>query len=186
MAIFSKIRDFFQRHRNKFLVTGVFVTSAYLASRYAQYKIREWQERETKDFLQKTRKSQHFQSTERTCNQTIMSLSLTLNDTLAKIINTEDIVIELRSNPPNRIDLWDSLKIQVISRVSTLVYANTLLAIVLRIQLNLVGGYLFKDTNAINSELQQKYLSLCHILLETGLKRISGIVTEKVSGTISF
>lgn len=184
MAIFSKIRNFFQRHRNKFLVTGVVVTSAYLASRYAQYKIRESQERATKDFLEKTRKSQHFQSTERTCNQTIMSLSLTLNDTLAKIINTEEIVVELRSNPPNRIELWDNLKILVISRVSTLIYTNTLLAIILRIQLNLVGGYLFKDTNSISSELQQKYLSLCHILLENGLKQISKIVTEKVSISI--
>lgn len=174
------MREFLQRHQNKFLVTSVVITSAYLASRYAQNKLREWQERETKEFLDRTRKSQHFESTERTCNQTIVSLSLTLNDTISQIINTDEIVTKLRSNPPNRIELWDTLKISVFSRLCTLVYVNTLLVIILRIQLNLIGGYLFKDIKSITSDIQQNYLSMCHLLLENGLKQISSVIQDKV------
>lgn len=181
MSVFSKIRNFLHRHRNKFIATGAVIAGAVLAARYAQYKLREWQERETKEFLERTRKHQHFESTERTCNQTIVSLSQTLHDALSKLLQTEEVVAQLRNNPENRIELWDKLKLLVFTRLCTLVYVNVLLVIVLRIQLNLVGGYLYKDTKAITSTLQQNYLSMCHLLLETGVQKISTVINEKVS-----
>lgn len=79
--------------------------------RYAQQKLREWQEREAKEFFERTRRQQHFESTERTCNQTILSLMTTLNEALAKAVNTEQVVEELRKKPENKVELWDKLKV---------------------------------------------------------------------------
>lgn len=113
MAIFSKISGFLNRHRNKFFVGGILITSSILLTRYAQQKLQEWQEKEARDFLERTRKQQHFESTERTCNQTIISLMATLNETLANVVNTEEIVEELRKKPENKVELWERLKVFV-------------------------------------------------------------------------
>lgn len=111
MSVFSKIKNFLHRHRNKFVVGGVLITSSVLLMRYAQQKLREWQEKEAKEFFERTRKQQHFESTERTCDQTILNLMTTLNEVLAKAVNTEEVVEELRKKPGNKVELWDRLKV---------------------------------------------------------------------------
>lgn len=111
MSVSSKFRDFFSRHRNKFIFGGVFITGSILLTKYAQQKLKDWQEREAREFLERSRKQQHFESTERTCNQTILSLISTLNESLAKVVNTEQIIADLRNNPENKIQLWENLKV---------------------------------------------------------------------------
>lgn len=111
MTVFSKLRDFLYRHRNKFLISGIVVTGSVLLTKYSQQKLREWQERETKELLDRTRKEQHFESIERTCSETILNISYALKDAIAKLVNTQDIIAELRTNPNNKIELWNDLKV---------------------------------------------------------------------------
>lgn len=110
MPVFSKIRNFLSRNRTKFIVGGVLITSSVLLMRYAQQKLREWQEREAREFFERTRRQQHFENTERTCNQTILNLMVTLNEA-ARIVNTEEVVEELRKKPENKVELWEKLKV---------------------------------------------------------------------------
>lgn len=114
MSVFSKVRDFLYRHRNKFLVSGIIITGSILLTRYAQQRLREWQERETKEILERTRKEQHFESIERTCNETILNISTALKEAIAKLMDTENIVAALRTNPENKIELWNELKVDYI------------------------------------------------------------------------
>lgn len=111
MTIFSKIRDFLNRHRNKIVVGGIIVSGSILLTRYAQQKLREWQEKEAREFLERTRKQQHFESTERTCSQTVVNLMVSMIESLAKVVNTEEIIEELRKKPENKVELWEKLKV---------------------------------------------------------------------------
>ncbi|XP_022915893.1 peroxisomal biogenesis factor 3 [Onthophagus taurus] len=180
MSVFSKFRDFLHRHRNKFIVTGVLFTGTFFLLRYAQRRLRDWQEREAKEILERTRKQQHFESTERTCNQTIINLSGALKKSLTKILNTDDIVDTLRGNPDNKVDLWEKLKIQTFTRACTAIYLQVMLVITLRIQLNVLGGCLYKDPSLISTELQEKYLVICHSLLNGGVQNISEIIEKEL------
>ncbi|KAK9710027.1 Peroxin-3 [Popillia japonica] len=179
MSVFSKLRDFLYRHRNKFLISGIIITGTILLNKYAQQRLREWQEREAKEILERTRKEQHYESIERTCNETILNISIALKEAVAKYVNTEDIVAELRTNPENKVDLWNDLKVLVFTRAGCLIYLQVMLVIILRIQLTIVGGYLFKDSSSISTELQKKYLSLCNTLLEAGATRLQIIVKRE-------
>ncbi|KAF5279436.1 hypothetical protein FQA39_LY05546 [Lamprigera yunnana] len=181
MGVFSKIGGFLNRHRNKFFVGGVVLWGSVLLSRYAQQKLKEWQQQEAKEFFERTRKQQHFESTERTCNQTIISLTNPLNESLMKTISTEEILTELRSNPPNKIELWNRLKVLVVTKVSCLIYMSTLLTTFLRIQMNIIGGYLYKDSTSIPLDLQQKYLSICQELLNSGVQKMAKAFNEEIS-----
>ncbi|GJQ79702.1 hypothetical protein Trydic_g5849 [Trypoxylus dichotomus] len=179
MTVISKLRDFFYRHRNKFLVSGIIITGTIFLTRYAQQRLREWQEREAKEILERTRKEQHFESIERTCNETILNISNALKEAVAKIIDTDSIVTELRTNPENKVELWNDLKVLVFTRAGCLIYLQVMLVIVLRIQLNIIGGYLFKDSSSISIESQKKYLSLCNTLLEVGANKLYNIVKQE-------
>lgn len=190
MSMFTRIQAFLYRHRRKFIISGILIGSAVLASRYARKKLREWQERETKEFLERTRRQHHFESTERTCNQTILSLIPTIREAVIKILDTDDLVIRLRSDPPDKLLLWEELKIKAFTRASVLVYAGAMLVVALRIQLNLIGGYMYQDSTSetdegaraphISSTLQHSYLSLCHHFVNEGIHELCTLVEEKV------
>lgn len=109
--MFSRVKDFFSRHRRKFVVTGVIVGGSYLAYRYAMKKLIEFQEKQTREFLEQTRRTQHYESTERTCNQVIVGLSSKMFDEIIRLLNSEGIMEQLRNNPENKVELWNQLKV---------------------------------------------------------------------------
>ncbi|GBP79816.1 Peroxisomal biogenesis factor 3 [Eumeta japonica] len=192
--MFSAIKNFLHRHRRKFIVTSAVIGGAYLLSRYAQRKLREWQEREAKKFLEMTRKKQHFESTERTCNQTIISLSKIVSESILNELNTEELVKKLQETPENKVTLWEQIKIMIFTRICVLVYALCILQVTLRVQLNIIGGYLYKDSvheeaPLIDSALQAKYLSLCHHFVSQGvgdlIRQIEKAV-KRVVGQVSL
>lgn len=61
-----------------------------------------------------------------------------------------------------------------------MIYVTVVLVVALRIQLNILGGYLFKEPIAISTEVQQKYLSLCNHLLDDGLMKLKTIIEKEV------
>jgi peroxin-3 len=181
MSVFSKVRNFFSRHRNKFIVGGVIVGGSIFLTRYAQQKLKEWQEKETLEFLERNRKHQHFESIGRTCNQTILNLSAALNETVTRNITTEELIDQLKTNPENKLALWNELKILVFSKVACTIYANVMLVVTLKIQLSIIGGYLYKDPNSLSSEVQERYLSVCQNLMNSGFSRLNRLIERTVS-----
>lgn len=78
------------------------------------------------------------------------------------------------------VTITNFMQLMVFTRASSLIYVSVMLVITLRIQLNILGGHLFRDVTSISQELQEKYLSLCHNLLDGGIKLISSLVEKQV------
>lgn len=138
-----------------------------------------------KEFLEKTRRLQHFESTEKTTDQAIIGLIPGLCEQIIKILDTETILTELRTNSNRKLELWDELKILAFTRSAALVYAISLLTASLRVQLNIIGGYLYKDTllsaEKITKEVQTIYsLLLIQHLMGTGLNQLINIIRANV------
>ncbi|XP_059613865.1 peroxisomal biogenesis factor 3 [Phlebotomus argentipes] len=185
--MFAGVRNFLSRHKRKFIVGGVIVGGSVLALRYAQRKLREFQEEQAREFLEKTRRLQHFESTERTCNQTIMGLAPSVFEEISRLLSTEEILEQLRKKPENKKELWEEMKVVSFTRLTTMVYASSILVVTLRIQLNLVGGYLYRDTTkttptgmSVTPEVRQMYLALVQHFLRDGLKELSRLIEDKV------
>lgn len=111
MSVVSKLKGFLTRHKNKFAVGGVIIVGSVFLTKFAQQKLIEWQEKETKEFLERNRKQSHFESVGRTCNQTISNLSSTLTLLVTNIINTSNIIEDLKNNPSDKVKLWNQLKV---------------------------------------------------------------------------
>uniref|UniRef100_A0A1B6J9X2 Peroxisomal biogenesis factor 3 n=1 Tax=Homalodisca liturata TaxID=320908 RepID=A0A1B6J9X2_9HEMI len=186
----SYFKEVVKRHKKKIIFIGIVVGGAVLGSRYAQRRLIEWQEKETKEFLERTRKQHYFESTEKTCNQTIIFLSSTLREKISNCVNCDEILNKLRQGASNKVELWEELKVLVFTKVSLLIYCGTLLVIALRIQLNIIGGHIYVKTlvqgsdNKISSELQEEYLSQSNYFLNSGVENLYPLVREKVSLTL--
>lgn len=141
--------------------------------------------------LQRSRRSQHFESTERSCNQTIMNLAVCVRNAVTKSLDTEQVVNDLRTGTADKITAWNKLKVFSIARSATIIYADTMLVATLRVQLNLMGAYMFKnsqktlDNGCLDEQLQQKYLTLCSHFIDEGIQRLSLFIEKKVEETVN-
>ena len=194
----ARLRDFLGRHRRKFVVTGVLVGGTYIVLKYAQKKLIEMQERQAREFMEKTRRMQHFESTEKTCNQVIIGMGAEMIQAILKECSTDQLLEQLRENPTNKLELWEEMKIVSFTRLTTFIYASSMLVVALRIQLNLLGGYLYCDTVTglyqeqkdakqpkINDDLKQKYLSFIRYFIQDGgLSELVRLIRSKVISVV--
>jgi peroxin-3 len=194
--MFSNLWSFVKRHRRKFIFTGCFVGGAILLGRYARKKFSEYQENEANECLINIRRQHHFDSNQRTCNTTVLSMLPSLRDTLHKKLDTESLTAELRNKPVNKIEIWEQLKILSFTRTFVSVYSCCMLVVCLRVQLNILGGYMYLDTlhgkngllnNAIyaTSDVQKKYLAGIQYLFEKGLDELINDVKSAVGSVLS-
>ncbi|XP_014284959.1 peroxisomal biogenesis factor 3 [Halyomorpha halys] len=178
--MFSRLKNFICRHRRKFIVTGVVLGGTIFAINYVQRKFLEWQEKEAREFFRKAKKEQHFKTTERTCNQTIFSLSKTLKESIFQSLNSDVILQKIREGESSRVPLWEELKVVVFAQICALIYSGMMLVTLLRIQLNIIGGYMIreKDISELTNASQEKYLSLCQHFLEVAVKDICALMLK--------
>ncbi|KAL9696435.1 hypothetical protein quinque_016014 [Culex quinquefasciatus] len=182
----AAVKNFFTRHRRKFVVTGIVLGSGVFLIKIIQYKLREFQERQAKEIAERFKRMQHYESTERTCNQTIVGLAPTVSEKALKNLGTAEILEKLRSNPDNKLELWEELKILAFARIVTLVYASSMLAVTLKTQINLLGGYLYKDTveqddKQVTVDIQTTYLSMIQHFMGDGLDELMDTIQKNVT-----
>lgn len=186
--MFSSFRNFVSRHKRKFIITGIVIGGSFVALKFAQKKLRDFQESQATDLMDKAKRSCHFDSTEQTCNQTVISLAGNLCEIVVNLSDTDQLLELIKTNPERKLEYWDQLKITSFTRITTVVYAASMLVISLRVQINLLGGYLCKDTitnidtgaKIITNDIQQTYLSFIEYFLKDGIPALYEIIEVKV------
>uniref|UniRef100_A0A674PAL5 Peroxisomal biogenesis factor 3 n=1 Tax=Takifugu rubripes TaxID=31033 RepID=A0A674PAL5_TAKRU len=176
--MFSSVWNFVKRHRRKFIFTGAAVGGVYFLGKYAQKKLREMQEREAAEYLAQARRHIHFESNQRTCNMTVLSMLPALKDAIVSQLNSESLTMLLKTRPANKLEIWEDLKIISFTRTIVGVYSTCMLVVLLRVQLNIIGGYLYLDldtsaghpgqTPRAPPDVQHQYLSSIQHLLGDG------------------
>lgn len=193
----SSTWNFIKRHKRKFIFTGVFVGGVYLLGKYAQRKIQEMQEREAAEYIAQARRQFHFESNQRTCNMTVLSMLPTLREAIIHHLNSESLTALLKTKPANKLEIWEDLKIISFTRSIVAVYSTCMLVVLLRVQLNIIGGYLYLDNSVTKNgmtplappDVQQQYLSSIQHLLGEGLMELITVVkkaVQEVFGPVSL
>ncbi|KAG7260606.1 hypothetical protein CRUP_013218 [Coryphaenoides rupestris] len=144
----SSAWSFVKRHKKKFVFTGVLLGGVYFLGRYARRKMREIGEHEAGDYISQARRQFHFESNQRTCNMTVLSMLPTLKEAIIHQLNSESLTALLKTKPANKLEIWDDLKIISFSRSIAAVYSTCMLVVLLRVKLNIIGGYLYLDNSA--------------------------------------
>ncbi|XP_052256791.1 peroxisomal biogenesis factor 3-like isoform X1 [Dreissena polymorpha] len=197
--MFRKIWNFIKRHKKKLIVTAVLLYGSRYVYRYISRQLKEFQDKEAAECLEQARRQHHFDSNQRTCNMTVLSLLPTLRDKLRELLNTEKISDELKSNPSNKLELWEDLKMCSFTRMITVVYACSLMCMMLRVQLNIIGGYMYADNvrqhkglvgswtkantmiQVAPTEVQERYIGLVRVFFDKGLEKLMLRVKDAVT-----
>lgn len=195
--VFGRIWSFVKRHRRKFVFAGVVVAGAVWLSRYARRRLREFQEKEATECLAHIRRQHHFDSNQRTCNSTVLSVLPCLREALCQKLNTERLTDQLRSRPSNKVEIWEELKMMSFTRTAVAVYGCCFLVIYLRVQLNILGGYMYVDSQQstsngksaneviITSDIQKHYLAGVQYIFGQGLDNLISDVQRAVRNVVS-
>ncbi|XP_072307466.1 peroxisomal biogenesis factor 3 [Eucyclogobius newberryi] len=190
--MFSATWNFIKRHRRKFIYTGAVIGGIYFLGKYAQKKIRDIQEREANEYIAQARRQFHFESNQRTCNMTVLSMLPSLKEAIVTQLNSECLTALLKTKPANKLEIWEDLKIISFTRTIVSVYSTCLLVVLLRVQLNIIGGYLYLDNSANKNtvaplappDVQQQYLSSIQHLLGDGLIELITVVKKAVQNSL--
>ncbi|XP_075718763.1 peroxisomal biogenesis factor 3 isoform X3 [Rhinoderma darwinii] len=190
--------NFLKHHKRKIIFFGAFTGGVYIFGKYAQKKIREIQEREAAEYIAQARRLYHFESNQRTCNMTVLSMLPPLREALMQQLNSESLTSLLKNRPSNKIEIWEDLKIISFTRSIVAVYSTCMLVVLLRVQLNIIGGYIYLDNSSVRKnnnglqaspEVQQQYLSSIQHLLGDGLTELTTLVkqaVQRVLGSLSL
>ncbi|XP_034384182.1 peroxisomal biogenesis factor 3 isoform X1 [Cyclopterus lumpus] len=190
--MFSSVWSFIKRHKRKFIFTGVVVGGVYVLGKYAQKKMGEFQENEATEYIAQARRQFHFESNQRTCNMTVLSMLPSLKEAVVNQLNSESLTALLKAKPANKLEIWEDLKIISFTRTVVAVYSTCMLVVLLRVQLNVIGGYLYLDNSAGKNtanplappEVQQQYLSSIQHLLGDGLIELMTVVKKAVQSAL--
>ncbi|MED6291544.1 peroxin [Characodon lateralis] len=190
--MFSSFWNFIKRHKKKILFTGAVVGGVYFLGKYAQKRIKEIQEKEATEYIAQARRQFHFESNQRTCNMTVLSMLPPLREAIVTQLNSESLTALLKAKPANKLEIWEDLKIISFTRTIVAVYSTCLLVVLLRVQLNIIGGYLYLDNSVGKSvttpltppDVQQQYLSSIQHLLGDGLTELITRVKTAVQSSL--
>ncbi|XP_052025526.1 peroxisomal biogenesis factor 3 [Apodemus sylvaticus] len=190
--------NFLKRHKKKCIFLGTVLGGVYILGKYGQKKIREIQEREAAEYIAQARRQYHFESNQRTCNMTVLSMLPTLREALMQQLNSESLTALLKNRPSNKLEIWEDLKIISFTRSIVAVYSTCMLVVLLRVQLNIIGGYIYLDNATVGKngttvlappDVQQQYLSSIQHLLGDGLTELVTVIkqaVQRILGSVSL
>ncbi|RDD46216.1 Peroxisomal biogenesis factor 3 [Trichoplax sp. H2] len=213
MTFMNAMYNFFNRHRRKIIISSAIAGGVVVLVKYSQWRLQKYIEGETTLQMTRARMENHFNNNQKTCHLTsktnssihtlisiltIISLLPNLSEAIEKEINLDELTEKLKARPPNRLQIWENLKTLTFTQVVTKLYSVCMLTILVRIQLNIIGGYMYldstndKETKNADSDqtyasarLQQRYLSVVYYLLGDGMKEFIKVVKDTISDIVT-
>jgi len=191
----SSVVNWVKRHRRKFLLGGALVGGIYVVGKVAEWHLARTQELEAKKVVEKVRKQSHFAAAENTCIHTLEALFPTLKRAVETQLDSERVTAVLKNKPPpvEKLQLWEELKVISFSRCFFLVVGGVFLSVMIRVQLNILAGYLYvqeidgqpqslnnnrEHKPNISVTVQEKFLNICTYFVSEGVEKLCVVVSE--------
>jgi len=198
----ASVYNFIRRHRRKLVWGGAAVGGCLIAARLLERHLTQSRDREGKLALESTRKRNHYESTECTCNSTTSHLFHQLKQRIVHTFDATHLTDALRAGPQSaeKIRLWNEIKVLCFCKSTAYVVCEAFLGVLLRVQLSVLAGHLFteripvtsllnnnrpaQDSSRFPSKLREHYLNLSNYFIDEGFnafcKELQTIVTARV------
>ncbi|KAJ1838068.1 peroxin [Coemansia sp. RSA 2708] len=166
--MFDGVWNFARRHQRKLLVGAGVVGGLYYSGKLLAQRLVEMQSASAKERTARENIRRRFDQNQRDCMFTIMSLLPELSEQVLREVDVERLIGELRAinqTPPaenadsepaasaegerrSKVEIWEDIKVQSFARTLVAVYAEALLAMLVHVQLNMVGRSTYLDSVA--------------------------------------
>ena len=202
---------FIKRHPKK--ITALFVVGgiglgSYLCFCYVKQRLESVSQDMEGNSLEYARKKHHFHSNLQTADSRIFSLSSALREKLLELVDVDFLIEQLKEvNGIEKFVIWENLKISSLSRLIAATYLLSGLILLVRIELNIIGGIMFRESVCQREEplgsdgsnasvlngrdrnqrdrLQKRYIEYCSYLIEVGAGKLMTAVEPVVRNVLS-
>jgi len=194
------LRDWANRNRKKIIIAGVITGSSALVIYLIRSKLKQIEQPKSNQnevAVEKLRLQQYFQNAQKSCNSMITSdIIPNIQTKLVEFIavpSKSALRSSLKAAPEEKMALWQLAKLQSFVRVISGIYASSLMILFTRIEVNILGRYMYMDTvfanNAtepeekpIGPKVQQKYLINANsgYIMDKGLQKLVTFITNHV------
>lgn len=174
-----------RRHKKKIIFICFLFGGGYIGLKYLQYKLYKALNFPNPDsnFLN-LKKCEHYITIKHTSDDAIIDLMKTELTKINGRLSSDELLEQLKQKPPNKIEIWEKLKILSLSRCLTKAYSITILTLFVKVELNIIGGYLFLSNESKNdfreenpitlsASIQQKFLLNIENFVKYGLPKIT-------------
>jgi len=173
-----------------------------LAARIMERQLNKAREEAGRKSLEQHRKRNHFDSTECTCTSTTTHLFYQLKATILSTFDTDKLTQALRNgpDPEEKIRIWNEIKLLCFCKSAAFIICQAFLGILLRVQLNVLAGYLYTERVSITSllnnnrdstsasrfpmKVQEHYLSISDHFIKEGFTDFCEILLVNVKKTV--
>jgi len=202
----SSLYNFLRRHRRKLAWGGAAIGGAVLVSTLIDRHLTKAREEEGKQALESIRLRNYYEMTECTYNSTFSHLFNQLTTKIVEIFDADSITSALREKPggDEKLRLWNEMKLVCFCKTSAFVICQTFLGVLVRVQLNILAGYMFSERVSVNSlldynrrgpnhprtsistqgrfssALQEKYLNIAHFFISEGFVEFCELLMANV------
>ncbi|XP_054713065.1 peroxisomal biogenesis factor 3-like [Uloborus diversus] len=177
------------RHKRKLLIAGGVIGGFAFLQSHLKRKFAEWELRQTAELRNQLQRSSHFESTLKACDSVLISFAPKIKETVCNILDVNPILEQLKQKSSNK-DLWQQLKILVFAQVLGEMYAQCLLAVLLRVQMSILAGYVYairssNKSDGTNQYEQTLYLSNISNFLTSGISTLLIPIQNCVENVLS-
>ncbi|RNA13902.1 peroxisomal biogenesis factor 3 [Brachionus plicatilis] len=189
----SLVFRFGKRHKKKLVFSAFLFGGSYAFIKYSIYKIKkslfllpEDSRLVKKEYL-KSKKFDHYLAIKKTSDDAILSIFESIQEQINNNLSSNEYLEQLKLKPPNKLELWEKIKILSVSKCLASIYSMVIVSILTKIELNIVGGFLFrqivtdgssfdniKSSSQINlsAKFQKKYLENIEKFSQEGIKKL--------------
>lgn len=143
--MFGRLRRFLQRNFGKIVVGAVAVPLLMRLAGYAARQYLEYRSVRRHELLKKYKKQQLFEMMEETFSSTFKNWFNLMKDSIKEELNAEMYTELLKNDGNNKLANWSELKVLAFSRILSMVYGSAMLTVLLRTQVNVISGLLFRQ-----------------------------------------
>lgn len=147
--------DFLNRHRNKILLIGGAAGVVVVINKMLANYEKQWETSSSRGFVHEARKKEiHFENIISECNQLCQRMSPKIIARLQELLDDSRLIEDLTvnrqdKNIQDKVEIWKSLKVKILTRLLSEVYCTCILACYMRVQMSVIGGQvLAKNMNA--------------------------------------
>jgi len=176
--MFSCVRNFANRHKEKLFWAGLTVGSVSLLGKYVEHRLKSWQQQQADDLLEQHKFKKHYEKTLRVARTMVLKLLPKVRAMLERELSSTELLESLKSDPENKRKYWEELKMVGLSRALGCVLCGAVVASLSHVMMVTLSGNSLPTASEAESEevlsveVQTEYLKLMDNVIDAHLPKL--------------
>uniref|UniRef100_A0A8D8LKZ6 Peroxisomal biogenesis factor 3 n=1 Tax=Cacopsylla melanoneura TaxID=428564 RepID=A0A8D8LKZ6_9HEMI len=180
----SKLANFVSNRKKTFVFLGLCFGGYKLAqTSYVQnYLLQWWQQ----NYLEKFEKQEVFKFINSKSQETIKKFQVNVFEKISEIFAAEELLESYKtaSSRDEKLKIWDNLRLVTLSQIATVLYANVMFILGVRVHFGVTVSYKYCDQKK-STDIDSIHLNCIANFIENSLHELCAFIKTKMTAIVS-